>query len=208
MTTWFTADLHFGHANIIGYSGRPFADADAMNLALIERWNASIHTSDTVWVLGDVALGHIEETLALVTVLNGRKLLLAGNHDRCWAGHGQRAERWTERYLAAGFAEVHQGQSKITVGDHRVLTCHFPYQGDSHDHDRFVEQRPVDQGAWLLHGHVHERWRQRGRMINVGVDAWACGPVNESTLAALIHDGPKDLAPLASSALHNASPRR
>jgi len=102
MTTWFTADLHFGHANIINYSGRPFADATAMNQALIERWNDSIHPDDTVWVLGDVALGRIEETLALVGGLNGRKLLLAGNHDRCWAGHGRRAEGWTERYLAAG----------------------------------------------------------------------------------------------------------
>lgn len=53
MTTWFTADLHFGHANIINYSGRPFADVTAMNQALIERWNASIHPDDTVWVLGD-----------------------------------------------------------------------------------------------------------------------------------------------------------
>jgi calcineurin-like phosphoesterase family protein len=199
MTTWFTADLHFGHANIINYSGRPFADVTAMNQALIERWNASIHPDDTVWVLGDVALGRIDETLALVGELNGRKLLLAGNHDRCWAGHGRRSEGWTERYLAAGFVEVHQGQTHVKVGNHRVLACHFPYRGDSHDHDRFVEQRPVDQGAWLLHGHVHERWRQRGRMINVGVDAWGYGPVDESTLEALIHDGPNDLAPLLPS---------
>lgn len=198
MTTWFTADLHFGHANIISYSGRPFADATAMNQALIERWNASIHPGDTVWVLGDVALGRIDETLALVGELNGRKLLLTGNHDRCWAGHGRRAEGWTERYLAAGFAEVRQGQTHVDVGDRQVLACHFPYRGDSHDHDRFVEHRPVDQGAWLLHGHVHERWRQRGRMINVGVDAWACSPVCEATLAALIHEGPTDLAPLPS----------
>ena len=199
MTTWFTADLHFGHANIISYSGRPFADATAMNEALIERWNASVHPGDTVWLLGDVALGRIDETLALVGELNGRKLLLAGNHDRCWTGHGRRAEGWTERYLAAGFAEVHQGQTHVNVAARQVLACHFPYRGDSHDHDRFVEQRPVDQGAWLLHGHVHERWRQRGRMINVGVDAWRCGPVEESTLEALIHGGPNDLAPLLPS---------
>lgn len=37
MTTWFTSDLHFGHANIIEYSGRPFPDLDHMNRALIER---------------------------------------------------------------------------------------------------------------------------------------------------------------------------
>ena len=56
-----------------------------MNKALIERWNDSVHPDDTVWVLGDVALGRIDETLPLVTELNGRKLLLTGNHDRCWA---------------------------------------------------------------------------------------------------------------------------
>ena len=199
MTMWFTADLHFGHANIIGYSGRPFADASAMNKALIERWNDSVHTEDTVWVLGDVALGRTEETLALVAELNGQKVLLAGNHDRCWVGHGRRAEGWTERYLAAGFAEIYQGQTQIDIGGRRVLACHFPYRGDSHDHDRYVEQRPVDQGAWLLHGHVHERWRQHGRMINVGVDGWNCNPVDEATLAALIREGPNDLPPLPPS---------
>jgi calcineurin-like phosphoesterase family protein len=199
MTAWYTADLHFGHANIIAYSGRPFADADAMNGALIDRWNAAVHPDDTVWVLGDVALGRIDESLGLVALLNGDKRLLAGNHDRCWSGHGRRAAGWTERYLAAGFAEVHQGQIAIAVGGRRVRACHFPYRGDSHDHDRYVAERPVDRGDWLLHGHVHERWRQRGRMINVGVDAWGCGPVDETALAALINDGPNDLAPLPSS---------
>jgi calcineurin-like phosphoesterase family protein len=195
MTTWFTADLHFGHANIIEYCGRPFADAASMNEALIERWNGCVHTDDTVWVLGDVALGRIDETLQLVGGLNGRKVLLAGNHDRCWAPHGKRAEGWTERYLAAGFAEVRQGQMNLTVGRRRIVACHFPYRGDSHDHDRYVAERPVDKGDWLLHGHVHERWRQRGRMINVGVDAWDCRPVDEATLVSLIDAGPADSTP-------------
>ena len=194
MSVWFTADLHFGHGNVIGYSGRPFADADEMDDALIERWNAVVDATDTVWVLGDVALGRIAETLPLVRSLNGRKLLLAGNHDRCWSGHGRRAEGWTERYLDAGFAEVHQDALKIEIERRRVIACHFPYRGDSHDHDRYVEQRPVDTGAWLLHGHVHERWRQRGRMINVGVDAWDYRPVSETELATLIDNGPADIA--------------
>jgi hypothetical protein len=30
-------------------------------------------------------------------------------------------------------------------------------------------------------------------MIKVGVDAWACSPVGEATLAVLVHGGPKDL---------------
>jgi len=186
LTTWFTADLHFGHANIIGYCDRPFADAEAMNRSLVEAWNEVVGTDDTVWVLGDVALGRIADTLPLVSTLKGRKLLLAGNHDRCWTGHGKRAEGWTERYLDAGFAEVHQDHIQLGVTGRDVLACHFPYRGDSHDNDRYSEHRPPDRGQWLLHGHVHERWRQRDRMINVGVDVWGYRPVSELAIAELL----------------------
>jgi len=189
MAIWFTADLHLGHANVIGYCDRPFADAETMNRALVEGWNDAVGKEDTVWVLGDVALGKISATLSMVSELNGRKLLVAGNHDRCWTGHGHKAEGWTERYLDAGFAEVHQGQVDLGVGDKTVIACHFPYRGDSHDRDRYTEHRPLDRGQWLLHGHVHERWRQWGRMINVGVDVWGYRPVSEQAIAELVGAG-------------------
>lgn len=195
MATWFTADLHLGHTNIIRYSARPFSDAEAMNRALIDGWNEVVDEGDDVWMLGDFAMGKIDETLPLVGELRGRKVLLAGNHDRCWAEHGRRANGWEERYLDAGFAEVRQGQLNIDISGVTALACHFPYRGDSHDHDRYAEQRPVDRGAWLVHGHVHERWQQRGRMINVGVDAWNYRPVSEATIRDLVADGPQDRAP-------------
>jgi calcineurin-like phosphoesterase family protein len=193
MTVWFTADLHLGHANIIGYSHRPFADVDAMNEALVARWNQTVGPDDTVWVLGDLALGRIEDSLAYVSRLAGRKRLLAGNHDRCWAGHGRRVEGWAEGYLQAGFEEIHQGELLFPLAGTAVLASHFPYRGDSHDEDRYVDHRPADRGLWLLHGHVHARWRQRGRMLNVGVDAWDYSPVSAATLAALVNQGPNDL---------------
>jgi calcineurin-like phosphoesterase family protein len=186
MTTWFTADLHLGHRNIIDYCGRPFGDAEAMNRALIDGWNDVVAEDDDVWVLGDFALGKLANSLPLVSELRGRKILLAGNHDRCWFGHGRRADGWTERYLDAGFDELHQGELEYRVGNTEVLLCHFPYRGDSHDHDRYLEHRPVDRGSWLLHGHVHERWAQRGRMINVGVDATGFRPISEHEVAAII----------------------
>jgi calcineurin-like phosphoesterase family protein len=157
-----------------------------MDDELISRWNAVVADDDTVWVLGDVALGRIDHTLSLVGRLRGRKLLVAGNHDRCWAGHGRRAEGWTERYLRAGFDEVHQGEVSVEVGAMTALACHFPFRGDSQEEDRYLEYRPADRGGWLLHGHVHERWRQSGRMINVGVDVWDYGPVSEEVLGALM----------------------
>lgn len=71
MATWFTADLHLGHTNIIRYSARPFLDAEAMNRALIDGWNEVVEDDDDVWVLGDVAMGKIDETLPLVSELLG-----------------------------------------------------------------------------------------------------------------------------------------
>ena len=65
MATWFTADLHLGHSNIIDYCGRPFANVDAMSRALIDNWNQAIAEDDTIWVIGDFALGKIAETLPL-----------------------------------------------------------------------------------------------------------------------------------------------
>lgn len=186
MTRWFTADLHFGHANIIRYCDRPFPDVAAMDEALVERWNEVVADSDEVWVLGDVAMGPISESLANVGRLAGAKLLVPGNHDRCWPGHGPKADGWAERYEAAGFAAVLGEQVELTVGGHDVLACHFPYAGDSHDDERFAIHRPIDDGRILLHGHVHTRWRIDGRQVNVGCDVWDYRPVSEAELLTAI----------------------
>ncbi len=190
MSRWFTADLHLGHENIIRYCHRPFADVEAMNAALIERWNDVVAAGDEVWVLGDLAMGPIRESLTLVAGLSGRKVLVAGNHDRCWNGYRgrprARPEEWTAAYLDAGFDEIHQGTVELAVGGVGVLAGHFPYQGDSQPVDRYTEFRPHDDGRWILHGHVHDRWRMEGRQINVGVDVWDYRPVAEATIAAII----------------------
>ncbi|MCU1392315.1 MAG: metallophosphoesterase [Ilumatobacteraceae bacterium] len=179
MARIWTSDLHFGHANIIRYCHRPFADVEAMNAGLVERWNEKVAPTDEVWVLGDFALGTITDTLPLAHRLHGTKVLVAGNHDRCWAGWGERARPWVETYLEAGFDEVLQGSVPVTVGPYVALACHLPYEGDSHDDDRFVSQRPTDDGTMLLHGHVHDRWRVNGHQVNVGVDAWDYRPVSD-----------------------------
>jgi calcineurin-like phosphoesterase family protein len=186
MGRYFTADLHLGHQNIIEYSGRPFRDAAHMNAELIDRWNSTVGPMDEVVVIGDFAMGRIAETLPIAAELNGRKVLLAGNHDRCWHGHKKGVQATTDQYLAAGFDEIWQGSVSLRIGEVSVVACHFPYRGDSHDHDRYVAHRPADAGAWLIHGHVHQSWKVRDRMINVGVDVWDYAPVPEGAIADLM----------------------
>jgi calcineurin-like phosphoesterase family protein len=206
MTTYFTSDQHFGHLNIIRFCDRPFPGVDAMNSRLVELWNETVTDDDTVWVLGDVALGALDESLAHIGRLAGRKLLVPGNHDRCWEGdralrkgdpeaRERRRAKERQRYLDAGFAEIHDRPEPVVVGGHDVVLSHFPYEGDSHGEDRFVEYRPADRGAWIVHGHVHDTWRRRGRQINVGVDAWGGRPVSAETVADLLTESSSDLEP-------------
>jgi len=192
--TWFTSDLHLGHHNIIGYCDRPFAGVEEMNAALLDNWNRLVDPDDTVWVVGDFAMGRIEESLGLTARLHGHKILVAGNHDRCWYGHGSRGEEWVDRYLSAGFERIVQGSASVELDDQVSATvCHFPYRGDSHDRDRYVEHRPVDDGSWLVHGHVHEKWAREGRMINVGVDVAGYRPIRATAIAEMVRSASQSL---------------
>ena len=191
MSRWYTSDLHFGHHNIIRYSGRPFVDVEDMNESLIDRWNAVVGDSDEVWVLGDVALGGWRETLpATVPRLRGHKILVPGNHDRCWVG-SKHGDRHRQAFLDAGFDDIVDSPPLQNIIRRSVLLCHFPYRDADKTDLRYVEHRPRDRGNWLVHGHVHEKWRQNGRQINIGVDVWDYTPVHEDTVAELIGNGPQ-----------------
>jgi calcineurin-like phosphoesterase family protein len=186
VTRWFTSDLHLGHANIIRYCDRPWPDVDAMDRGLIEGWNDTVADGDEVWVLGDMAMGRIDESLTLVRELAGTKLLVPGNHDRCWPGRGERAVEWVGRYRDAGFAEILPEVVELPIDGQPARACHFPYYGDSHDDARFESHRPVDDGRLLLHGHVHTRWRVEGRQVNVGCDVWGYRPVSEAEIVGAL----------------------
>lgn len=73
MTTWFTADTHFGHTRVIDLNGRPFADANTIDEAIIAAWNTRVEPDDTVWHLGDFALGRDEKIVATFRRLAGIK---------------------------------------------------------------------------------------------------------------------------------------
>lgn len=191
MTILFSSDLHFGHVKILEYTKRPFDSVPEMNEALIRNWNSVVEPDDMVYVLGDFAMGKIDDTLPLALRLNGTKFLLAGNHDRCWSYNRKKVDEWRIRYEEVGF-ELLPEQVRLPVnGFGEVLLCHFPYEGDSGDEDRYLAARPHDDGTVLLHGHTHVSEpltvSSKGTpMINVGVDAWSCKPVTIDELLGLL----------------------
>lgn len=189
--TLVTSDDHFGHERIIPLCNRPFVDVDEMDAALIDNWNRAVAPDDTVWVLGDFALGDRSRGLSYLPRLHGTKILVSGNHDTCWGGqkNGWRHQR---TYLDAGFAAVLDYSTLSLPGPRRgaphrrVVLSHFPYAGDSHDQDRYGQFRPRDTGGWVVHGHVHGSYTVRNRGVNVGVDVWDYTPVEDVTIARLI----------------------
>lgn len=171
MTQFFTSDLHLNHEKILTLSHRPFKDLPEMHEAIIQRWNSKVTVKDIVYVLGDLALGKIEDLEPLLCRLNGTIVLVKGNHCKS-----------PRRLLAAcPSLKVIVDSLRMTnyVGDrgYKTYMRHFP---------------PSDPNTWqekygasvFLHGHVHSSYSRRGMQINVGVDVRKFEP---KTFEELIH---------------------
>lgn len=185
MNVFFTSDLHLGHINIIPLCGRPFEDVDDMNEAIVRNWNEDVQEDDVVWVLGDVAMGSFVDSMALVRRLNGRKILIPGNHDRISPAYpDQRPHKVREARMAYrdAFFDIYPNGLTISLygsyTNQAVRLSHYPYvsEGDG-GRPELDAYRPVDDGLPLLHGHVHSLWTTNGRQFNVGVDVHGFRPV-------------------------------
>jgi calcineurin-like phosphoesterase family protein len=85
VSLFITSDTHFGHAKMLtfvhtdGTPVRPFSSVEEMHETMVERWNSVVNAGDTVYHLGDVAIPR--SGLRVLERLNGRKILIRGNHD-------------------------------------------------------------------------------------------------------------------------------
>lgn len=202
MTVYFTSDLHIGHLRINELAGRPFSSVEEMNETIIERWNSVVRPmEDTVFVLGDIIMGNFKQNIELIRQLNGLKYMIPGNHDRIFGGtegpYGKRYLEFLRAYQEVGFVVFFINKTKpaikfseaikpfkLNADEQDFYMSHFPYTGDSHDEDRYSEYRPPfdPKTPWLIHGHVHEKWKVNGHQINVGVDVWDFTPVSENVI--------------------------
>lgn len=162
---FYVSDSHFGHANIIKYCSRPYDDTDQMDADMISRWNAVVGVDDEVWHLGDVAMSY-DVAKRIVPLLNGRKYLILGNHDKN-----------RKQMIEAGFIDAYQSW-KLKIGVKTVTLIHRP--------------KPLtgyDAGKWLLHGHTHNSTPKvdtENKWINMSVEHWGYAPVPESEIAKII----------------------
>lgn len=193
--TYATSDEHFWHLNVIRYCARPFTSVEEMNEKMILEWNKVVKPGDTVICFGDFSMAF--RAVELYTKrLNGYKILIAGNHDFCHPAHKksrhkENQDKWIQNYLDNGWNEVHFSGEIEIPGVATVNANHMPYLENTSGEDvRHAKFRPRDDGRWLLCGHVHEKWAQRGKMINVGVDVRNFKPMSFREIVELINAEP------------------
>lgn len=165
MNSFFTSDTHFGHANIIKYSTRPFASAKEMDDTIIHNWNAVVKPGDTVYHLGDFAVGGPEADEYL------RRL--NGNIKFCWGNHDNRLNRAKSRPI--DIADIRY----ISVERQEIVLCHYAMKVWDKSH----------KGAWHLYGHSHGTLPDdpHSLSIDIGVDCHNMFPLNFAQVKALMN---------------------
>lgn len=181
---WFTSDWHLKHEKCAQLRG--FADSATHDEALLAQLRLAVKPDDDLYFLGDLTIRDPALVWAMVDTIPGRKIAVVGNHDNC---HPVHANGWNHvREWMDHFEAVTSGAT-VRLGGERVMLSHLPYL-DGGDHtpgeERYRQWRYADEGNYLICGHVHDAWRTRDKMINVGVDMWGMAPVAEITLTKMI----------------------
>ncbi|OMD76903.1 metallophosphoesterase [Paenibacillus odorifer] len=148
MTTYYTADTHFYHKNVIRLSNRPFVSIEEMNERFIDNWNRTVNKNDTVYHLGDFVLGGTTKWEDTLSRLTGNKHLILGNHD----------DKKVVSKMAHYFESIELMVEKKIDRQHLFL-FHYPIE---------IGLTP---NAYSIHGHIHERPSRLVNQINVGVDS-------------------------------------
>lgn len=166
MKTFFTSDTHFGHANIIKYSGRPFQSAREMDDTLIANWNQVVGPNDLVYHLGDFSYGDEHFVADILAELNGNIVFNWGNHDKPLRRYKEtywRRDRDSRIDFVGGMAEIEVQAQQITL-------CHYAMRVWNKSH----------YGAWHLYGHSHGSLPDdpNSRSFDVGVDCHNYRPIS------------------------------
>lgn len=181
-TVWFTSDLHLGHSKFYelpfrdakGEPVRPWSSVQEADAELVWRWNATVKPDEKTYILGDVAIPR--SGLKQVERLNGRKILIAGNHDAIWGA----------KKLLEYFDDV---RPYWKIDD--FLLSHVP-----------VHPGSLRKFHANIHGHLHSEvvlrhdGRPDPRYINVCVEHWDYRPVSLEEVRGVLRSRHEELAAL------------
>jgi calcineurin-like phosphoesterase family protein len=148
MSLFFTADTHFGHRNINGYTHRPFKTTEEMDEVLINNWNSVVGPEDKVIFAGDFCFKNFKKYRER---LNGEIIFVFGNHDY---------EEIKQPHVIGLVVEI-KGQ--------KIYVTHNP---DDFDKGFRINLVGHVHNLWTF------RKMGDCVLVNVGVDVWGFSPVS------------------------------
>jgi len=170
MTTWFTADTHFGHTNVIKFCNRPFSSVEDMDDALINNWNSVVKSEDVVYHLGDFTLKNLKEFKSYCRRLSGNILIVPGGHDH----------RWIEQSKSSSYVDNLSAICYTIEGTVRLMSPLLSLELNNEDSDYpsvivlcHYAMRVWDRshyGSIHLYGHSHGNLPPIKNTMDVGVD--------------------------------------
>jgi len=186
MTTFFTADTHFGHRNIIHYANRPFKTVRDMDEELIKRWNARVTKEDVVYHLGDFAF---LDAHYYANRLNGKKILIRGNHDR--PRDLQSLFEGIYEMYRLRIDPIETGLADIV----EITLCHYAMRVWDKSHFN----------SWHFYGHSHGQLPPEGKSWDVGVDTNNYEPKTITELTQILLTRPDNINFVPQSAIDQRS---
>ena len=161
---FYVADTHFGHANVIRYDNRPFKNIEEMDETLINNWNNVVKKEDIVYILGDFCWKKENEWIDILDRLNGKKVLIRGNHDL-----KQMSSKLKNKFEdIKDYKEIYDNGTKVILSHYPIPFWNGQFRDSVH-----------------LYGHIHnshqwnmmESWKRElkqlqdlpARIFNVGV---------------------------------------
>lgn len=155
MKHFVASDLHFSHKNILKFNAatRQYRDIDHMNEELISGWNKDVTNEDLVYFLGDFAFTNGNKAFDIISRLNGRKIMIEGNHDKRLLEHAG---------FRNSFESIHS-YLEIDYSGTKIILSHYPH----------AEWNACHRGSLMLHGHLHgsPTGMEKYRIMDVGLDS-------------------------------------
>lgn len=135
---FFISDLHFGHYGVIEYSNRPYKhwfryipflkksqylysqykkkSVQKMEDDLIKKWNRVVKPEQRILICGDFAFMPLKKMESILKKLNGKKVLVKGNHD----------DKSNQSYINIGFEAVFD-ELNLELDDIKIKFLHYPF---------------------------------------------------------------------------------
>lgn len=173
---FFTSDLHLGHDRGFIYKPRGFSSIEEHDFKLAENWNSKINDDDYVYILGDLMLGDNKEGILKLEKLNGKFIILLGNHDTLTR---EKLYRQLNKVMEVSYA------TKIKFEGYHFYCSHYPTITAN------LNETDLKAMTLNLHGHTHSLEifeNDNPYMYNVALDAHSMCPVEITQVIKDIKD--------------------